>query len=296
MVRILWLTALAVALLHTLFAQTVSSEMDAGVEAYKSAMYERAIAHFRKATELDPNLAAAHMYLATAYAQMYIPGAESPDNLQNAENSLAEFERALEANPPPDQRMHMIQSLASLNFNLKRFDEARKYYHQIVELDPQDAEAYYSLAVIDWTEAYVPHMDLRQSTGLQPADLMTSTSGCNLLRSMNQEKVEDGISNLKKALDIRCDYDDGLLEPTIPREGRLRVRRPSRARGRPETGRRMGRSHHGHQEGQSRENNCTAVKNQRQFRDVLMKNPEMRLTRATTALAPPPTALANRTC
>jgi tetratricopeptide (TPR) repeat protein len=197
-------------MLHTLFAQTVYSEMDAGVEAYKSAMYERAIAHFRKAIELDPNLAAAHIYLATAYAQMYIPGAESPDNLQNAENSLAEFKRALESNPPPDQQMHTIQGLASLNFNLKRFDEARKYYHQIVKLDPQDAEAYYSLAVIDWTEAYVPRMDLRQSMGLQPADLMTSTSGCNLLRSMNQEKVEDGIGNLKKALDIRCDYDDAM--------------------------------------------------------------------------------------
>jgi tetratricopeptide (TPR) repeat protein len=96
-------------MLHTLFAQTVSSEMDAGVEAYKSAMYERAIAHFRKATELDPNLAAAHIYLATAYAQMYIPGAESPDNLQNAENSLADFKRALESNPPPEQRIHTIQ-------------------------------------------------------------------------------------------------------------------------------------------------------------------------------------------
>jgi hypothetical protein len=53
-------------------------------------------------------------------------------------------------------------------------------------------------------------MDLRQSMGLQPAGLMTSTSGCNLLRSMNQEKVEDRIGNRKKALDIRCDYDDAM--------------------------------------------------------------------------------------
>jgi ABC-type amino acid transport substrate-binding protein len=43
----------------------------------------------------------------------------------------------------------------------------------------------------------------------------------------------------------------GLHESALSREGRLRVRRSSRARGRPETGRRMGRSHHGHQKGQS---------------------------------------------
>ncbi len=53
-------------------------------------------------------------------------------------------------------------------------------------------------------------MDLRQSMGLNRTDLMTSVSGSNLLRSMNQEKVEDGIRALHKAIDIRCDYDDAM--------------------------------------------------------------------------------------
>ena len=66
------------------------------------------------------------------------------------------------------------------------------------------------MAVIDWTEAYTPRMDLRQSMGLQPTDEMISTSGCNLLRPMNQEKVEDGIRNLQSALVLRCDYDDAM--------------------------------------------------------------------------------------
>ena len=210
MLRTLWLAVLAVALLHPLCAQTVSSEMNAGIEAYKAAMYESAIVHFRKAAELEPRLVVAHLYLATSFAQMYIPGAESADNLQHAENSLAEFKRVLELSPSPDQRMQTLRGLASLNFSLKHFDEARQYYHQIVELDPQDAEAFYSLAVVDWTEAYTSRMDLRQSMGLKPTDLMTSISGCNLLRSMNQEKVEDGIRNLQKAIDIRCDYDDAM--------------------------------------------------------------------------------------
>jgi len=100
--------------------------------------------------------------------------------------------------------------MASLDFNLKRFDDARQYYRQMIELDPNDAEAYYSVAVVDWTEAYTPRMDLRQSMGLKPTDEMISTSGCSLLRSMNQEKVEDGIRNLQKAIDIRCDYDDAM--------------------------------------------------------------------------------------
>jgi hypothetical protein len=37
-----------------------------------------------------------------------------------------------------------------------------------------------------------------------------STSGCDLLRSLNQRRVEDGIYNLHKALDIRRDYDNAM--------------------------------------------------------------------------------------
>jgi len=201
---------LALVLTRPICAQTVSSEMNAGVEAYKSAMYENAIAHFLKAVQLNSTVVVAHLYLATCYAQMYIPGAESTDNLQQAENSIAEFNRVLALNPSPEQRMTAVKGLASLSFNMKRFDDARQYYHQAVELDPQDAEGYYSLAVIDWTEAYTPRMELRQSIGLQPTDEMISSSSCNLLRSMNQEKVEDGILNLHKALNLRSDYDDAM--------------------------------------------------------------------------------------
>ena len=42
--------------------------------AYKNAKYEEAIDHFQQAVALDPSLINAKMYLATAFAQQYIPG------------------------------------------------------------------------------------------------------------------------------------------------------------------------------------------------------------------------------
>lgn len=199
-----------VALAAVSFAQTDSSEMRAGIAAYEAAMYERAIGHFEKALQLNPNYTEAHLYLATAYAQMYIPGADSSENLGFAEKSLAEFKRVLESDLSPPQRIQVVRSLASLNFGMKHFDLARDFFQQVVQLDPDDAEAYYSLAVIDWMQAYQPRMELRASMGLKPTDQMQSASGCTLLRSLNQQKVEDGIHNLQKALDIRCDYDDAM--------------------------------------------------------------------------------------
>src|SRR5664279_4277947 len=135
--RTLLLCILAVVLTPPIDAQSVSIEMKAGVEAYKSAMYENAVAHFRKAVQLNTTVAVAHLYLAVCYAQMYIPEAESADNLQQAENAVAEFNQVLALSPTPEQRMTAVKGFASLSFNMKRFGDARQYYHQAVELDPQ---------------------------------------------------------------------------------------------------------------------------------------------------------------
>src|SRR5207249_10916747 len=51
--------------------------LNKGVAAYKNAQYDTAIEHFKQAKDLDPGLMNARLYLATAYASQYIPGAPS---------------------------------------------------------------------------------------------------------------------------------------------------------------------------------------------------------------------------
>ncbi|PYV29195.1 MAG: hypothetical protein DMG22_23625 [Acidobacteria bacterium] len=50
-------------------------QLNKGVVAFKNAQYDTAIEHFKQAKELDPGLMNARLYLATAYASQYIPGA-----------------------------------------------------------------------------------------------------------------------------------------------------------------------------------------------------------------------------
>ena len=52
-------------------------QLNKGVQSYKNARYEEAIEHFKNAVALDPSLVNARLYLATAYAQQYIPGADT---------------------------------------------------------------------------------------------------------------------------------------------------------------------------------------------------------------------------
>jgi Tfp pilus assembly protein PilF len=48
-----------------------------GVQNFKNGQYDEAIEDFRHAKQLDPQLPNAGLYLATAYASQYIPGAKS---------------------------------------------------------------------------------------------------------------------------------------------------------------------------------------------------------------------------
>ncbi|HMC30376.1 MAG TPA: hypothetical protein VKL99_06035, partial [Candidatus Angelobacter sp.] len=57
-------------------------QLNKGVQAYKGANYEQAIEHFKNAINLDSDLKVAKMYLATVYAQQYVAGVETPENLR----------------------------------------------------------------------------------------------------------------------------------------------------------------------------------------------------------------------
>ena len=60
-------------------------QLNKGVTAYRNAQFQAAILHFKNAVALDPTLLNARLYLATAYAQQYVPGGESPDNVKFAQ-------------------------------------------------------------------------------------------------------------------------------------------------------------------------------------------------------------------
>ena len=57
------------------------------MQAYKGAQYADAVDYFKTAVQLDPDNTCLVCTLATAYMSQYIPGAESPENLQLAKQA-----------------------------------------------------------------------------------------------------------------------------------------------------------------------------------------------------------------
>jgi tetratricopeptide (TPR) repeat protein len=190
-------------------------QLNKGVGSYKNAKYEEAISHFQQAVELDPSLLNARLYLATAYAQQYIPGADTPDNNRNAEQAIDQFKQVLDQHPGRDQQITSLKGIASLYFNMKKLNDAKEYHKKVAELDPNDPETYYSIGVIDWTEAYQPRMEERAKLGLKPDQPLNPKDKdqkkvCEQLAGKSSDVVKDGIDNLNKALQLRPDYDDAM--------------------------------------------------------------------------------------
>jgi tetratricopeptide (TPR) repeat protein len=216
MKRIARFPVLAVAVLSLLAFMTGCNRLQArdqlnkGVSAYKNAKYEEAIGHFQKAVQLDPSLPMARLYLATAYAQQVVPDLDSPENLQSAQLAIDGFKEVLSKDP---KDINSLKGIASLYFNIKKYDEARDWQKKVIEVDPNDPEAHYSIGVIDWRLAYRNAVKTLVAAGMQDdgtGNAKMSKATCATLQQQNTQLVTEGIEYLQKAIDLRPSYDEAM--------------------------------------------------------------------------------------
>jgi tetratricopeptide (TPR) repeat protein len=194
---------------------SAAAEIQAGILAYNFSNYQGAAEHFQNALKLDPTSTEARVYLATSYAQQYIPGDDSTGNVEVATQAIDEFKIVLKDDPADQQRYRAVVSIASLSFNTKRWDDAREYYMKAIELNPDDAHNYYSMALIDWTLAYPPRVKMRNDMHLSDSEMLSDPAACASLRTQSGHYVDDGIQSLEKALQLQPDDDDAMAHMNL---------------------------------------------------------------------------------
>ena len=210
------ITALAIALGGMVLSMSACNRLAArdqlnkGVEAYKSAHYEEAIGHFQKATELDPSLPMAKSYLATALAQNVVPGLDTPENLKNAQQAISIFQEVL-AKEPND--VNSLKNIASINFSIKKFDEAKDYQKKVLAVDPKDPEAAYTVGVIDWTLAHENALKALVPAGTNDdgeGNLKAPKKVIETIKEQNAALVDEGLQYLNQAMANRANYDEAM--------------------------------------------------------------------------------------
>src|SRR5713226_150609 len=184
--------------------------LNKGIQAYRSARYVDAVEFFKQSVALDPSNLNGRLYLAMAYMTQYIPGAESPENLQLARQAKQEFMGVLERDPNDKTALASLASLSyqqaqgmpDLEAKLKKLDEAKEWYLKLVAADPQNKEGYYSLGVIDWVKWYAGWMKARADLGMKsedPGPIKDKKIKADL-KEKYSALIEDGIKNLQRAL------------------------------------------------------------------------------------------------
>jgi tetratricopeptide (TPR) repeat protein len=194
--------------------------LNKGVAAYKNGQYDTAIEDFKQAKELDPGLMNARLYLATAYASQYIPGAPSDQNVRLGTQAVNEFKEVLQIDVHNTSAIDGIGSIlfqmAGTPYDPKKFEESKSYHQQHIEQKPNDPEPYYWIGVIDWTLAFRANGELRAAYNREHVNKQVRDTDPlpPALRNEYTAKfgplVEEGITDLQKAIQIRPDYDDAM--------------------------------------------------------------------------------------
>ncbi len=195
-------------------------KINRGIAAYKGAKYADAVELFKQAVALDASNVNGRLYLATAYMSQYIPGAESPENMQLAKQAKEEFSKVLESHPKDTTALASLASLCyqqaqgmpDLDAKIKKLDEAKEWYLKLIDADPQSKEAFYSLAVIDWVKWYAAWMKARADLGMKSEESgpLKDKKVKADLKERYSAVIEDGIKNLDQALKIDPNYDDAM--------------------------------------------------------------------------------------
>ena len=195
-------------------------ELNKGVAAYRDGKYDQAIEFFKDAKDNDPTLTNARLYLATAYATQYIPGAPSDENIRMGQAAVKEFQDVLSADA---NNISAIDGIGSILFNMagtpytrERFEESKTYHMKHIALKPEDPEPYYWIGVIDWTLTYRSNLETRGAwrlahpgKPLKDDDPMPPDVRGDYIKE-NGQLIDEGIDDLKKAIELRPDYDDAM--------------------------------------------------------------------------------------
>lgn len=195
-------------------------DLNKGVAAYKDGKYDQAIEFFKDSKEKDPTLNVAQLYLATAYATQYIPGAPSDDNVRMGEQAVKEFQDVLSRDP---NNISAIDGIGSILYNMagtpytrERFEQSKSYHMKHISLQPADPEPYYWVGVINWTLAYRSNLEMRGQYRLSHVNKVLKDDDPmppevrDAYAKENGPLIDEGIADLQKAIELRPDYDDAM--------------------------------------------------------------------------------------
>jgi tetratricopeptide (TPR) repeat protein len=194
--------------------------LNKGVASMKTARYKEATEHFKEAIARDPDWEVPKLYLATAYLSQWIPGAESAENREFANQARAGFMKVLEAKPDDKNALAYRASMAYSEATTgtptpeekkAKLDESASWHTKRNAVEPS-AEAYYSLAVISYIRWVPDWLGARTASKMRQEDPgpLKDKKIRDELSAKDSMLVDEAIANLNKSLELNPEYEDAM--------------------------------------------------------------------------------------
>lgn len=142
------IAALSIALLSMAGCTKVQARMEIrdGNDAYNAEQYDKALIHYRKARQIDPNsFPELERMIGYSLIGLYKPEDTTPQNVKTADAAVVELRKYLQTNP--DDRIAR-EALINLYLNADRVTEAINYFRDWLKTHPTDIEAVRSIATL----------------------------------------------------------------------------------------------------------------------------------------------------
>lgn len=183
--------------------------INSGTAAFKAGNFSAAADNFKTAVDLDPSIPNIRIYLATAYIQQYIPGTETEENKKYAQAAIDELNKTLSTDP---KNVLATQYLANVFYQMKDFPKAQEWSRKVVELDPKDKGALYTLGVIPWIQFVAADREARIASKMRMEDPgpIKDAKDKAALKEKYWQSLTDGIEYEKKALLVDPEYENAM--------------------------------------------------------------------------------------
>jgi tetratricopeptide (TPR) repeat protein len=146
---------------------------------------------------------------AAAYIQQYIPGTETEENKKYAQAAIDELNKTLASDP---KNVLATQYLANVYYQMKDFPKAQEWSKKVVDLDPKDKGALYTLGVIPWIQFVAADREARIASKMKMEDPgpIKDPKAKAELKAKYWQALSEGIEYEKKALAVDPEYENAM--------------------------------------------------------------------------------------
>ncbi len=194
-----------------------------GNEFFKAGQYEPALASYQEALRLDPSETKIYMNIGLAYMGQYQPGSKHPRDLEIAQKAIDYLEKFIQAYPQDKKAQKAREFLVSMYLATDRFDNAIRFYQEMLKTNPKDSKAMSSIAqmyfkkgdfdtAVIWLKKRLEvegnNPEVYYLIGVQAWD--RSYNFPDLAPEARAKIVEEGMQALNKAVEIKPEYFEAI--------------------------------------------------------------------------------------